>query len=265
MLDDRLWRLEEPARTPDELAVGVNLTLPAEVADDVPVQSGLVLRPAVGEARAKRQVDGAADLLVEEDVPRPAVDLVVQPEGELAEDASAVVGVEQRAQVVRAAASVRVDHPPTLEAQTDVLNLTTVEDGGQGKADLPLGLRLDRAREDLAVRHVVGAVRRLPGPPGDPEPQVGVRPDDPDLARVRELGGPRSQLLCGRAPVRDGILVAVDVTGAEDEVLVLEQRHLRVRFAASAGSRGSARPRTPVLAPPGRRARTTSCSPPTRS
>src|SRR5215210_2335325 len=220
---DRLRRLEELTGAPDQLAVGVDLTLLAQVADDVPMQRRFVLRATVVEAGAQREVDGAADLLVEQDVPRPAIDLVVEAEGELAEGARPVVGVEKGAEVVGTSAGFGVHDAAALEAEPAVLDLAAVEPGRQREADLALGIGFDRAREDLAVRHVVGAVRRLPAAAGNPEPEVGVRPDDPDLTRVGELGRPRRQLVGRRAPVRDGVFVAGDVASAEDEVLVLSQ------------------------------------------
>ena len=54
----------------------------------------------------------AADLLVEEDVAGEAVDLVVQPERDLAEHARAFVHVEERTEVVvPAAASASTTRP----------------------------------------------------------------------------------------------------------------------------------------------------------
>src|SRR5918998_718586 len=101
MLEDLRGRLgQEPARLPDELAVGVDLSLGAQVADHVPVQAGRVAPARLGESGAEREVDRAADLLVEEDVARPAVDLVVEAEGELTDDAGAVVDREQALEVV---------------------------------------------------------------------------------------------------------------------------------------------------------------------
>src|SRR5688572_29890170 len=101
MLDDLRGRLrEEPARLPDQLAVGVDLSLAAKVADHVPVEAGAVDSAGLRERRPEGEVHRAADLLVEENVARPAVDLVVEAEGELADDARAVVDGQKALQVV---------------------------------------------------------------------------------------------------------------------------------------------------------------------
>src|SRR5215210_4855309 len=95
--------IQEPSLLPDQLALRVDLAVGAQVADQVPVQLRLVPAAELREAGAERDVDRAADLLVEEDVPREAVDLVVEPEGQLAENACAGVHLEQRAEKVDAA------------------------------------------------------------------------------------------------------------------------------------------------------------------
>src|SRR5919201_6089884 len=118
---ERARRLaDERACAPDELAVGIDLAVAAEIADEVPVQRRLVVAAAILEPHPEREVHRAADLLVEEDVPREAVDLVVEAERDFAEDAGAGVHVEQRVQVLLAARSLRLHHAPALEAQANV-------------------------------------------------------------------------------------------------------------------------------------------------
>src|SRR3954453_21203353 len=149
MLGRRL--AQERAGLPDELAVGVDLALLAQVADQVPVQARAVPAARLREPGAERDVDRAADLLVEEDVAREAVDLVVEPERALAEEARLGVHVEQRAQIITAARGLRGHDLAALEAQPDVVDGVPVEDRGKAEADLAFGAVLDRAREDLAV------------------------------------------------------------------------------------------------------------------
>ena len=81
----------------------------------------------------------AADLLVEEDVPREAVDPVVEPERDLAEDARARVHVEKRVEEGTAALRLRRDHAPAFEAEPDVGDLPSLEDTWEAEADLALG------------------------------------------------------------------------------------------------------------------------------
>src|SRR5215218_3419989 len=89
---DRLG--QEAPGLPDQLSVGIDLALRAKVADHVPVQPGRVRAAGLRKGRAEREVHRPADLLVEEDVAGEAVDLVVEPESDLAEDASAFVHIE---------------------------------------------------------------------------------------------------------------------------------------------------------------------------
>src|SRR5438034_10728741 len=108
--------LEEPPCLPDQLAVGVDLAVLAEVADHVPVQRRLVGAAEVLEGSAERDVHRPADLLVEERVAGEAVDLVVEPERDLAETASAVVEVEHRVEKRPALAGLGLHDPTLLEA-----------------------------------------------------------------------------------------------------------------------------------------------------
>src|SRR6476661_8022496 len=147
---------------PHELTVGVDLAILAEVADHVPVQTGFVPAAELLEARAECEVHRAADLLVEENVACEAVDLVVQPERGFAEDARPLVHVEERLKERVPVAGLGVDDATALEAQANVLHPAPLEDGGKREANLALGLRLDRAREDLPVGHVQLPVSRKP-------------------------------------------------------------------------------------------------------
>src|SRR5919198_1828439 len=153
---------EELSGPPDELAVGVDLTLGTQVTDEVPMQARVVESAELLEGRAERDVHGAADLLVEERVIGEAVDLVVQTERDLAETARALVHLQEGIEEGAAAPSLRLHDPSALEPQSDVLDLAALEERREGEADLPCRLGLDGARVDLAVRHVVAPVGGLP-------------------------------------------------------------------------------------------------------
>src|SRR3954469_22795727 len=85
----------EPAVALQLLAVDGDRAALAQVADHVPVDRGVVHAPGLGVARAERQVEGAADLLVEQYLLRPGLDPVVSADPELPEAACARVGVER--------------------------------------------------------------------------------------------------------------------------------------------------------------------------
>src|SRR2546423_3865092 len=129
---------QERTGLPHELAVRIDLAFLAEVADHVPVQAGAVLAAGLREAGAERDVDRAADLLVEEDVPREAVDLVVEAERALPEEPRLGVHVQDRLEVLATACGLRRDDLAALEPQTDVLDGVAVEDRGKAEADLAL-------------------------------------------------------------------------------------------------------------------------------
>ena len=107
-------------------------------------------------------------------------------------------------------------------------HLAPVEERRVAEADLALGDRLERARVDLAVGHVVAAVRGLPAPAFDADLEVGAGPDDAELANLGQRVGAGAQLRADAFPVRDRVARLFDVAGAEDEALVLVERHLRV-------------------------------------
>src|SRR5258705_5264844 len=172
---------------PHELAVGVALTIRVERAAQVTVQTGLLLAAQLLEARAECEMHGGAYLIVEEDVARETVDLVIKPEGRLAEDARARVHLEQRLEERVPVAGFRVDDATALEAQPNVLHPAPLEDRRKREANLAFRLRLDRAREDLTVGHVQLAVRGEPLATCDVDAQVGVRPDDPQLGEHVQL------------------------------------------------------------------------------
>src|SRR5690606_23691042 len=124
---------------------------PAEVADHVPVDRGLVDAAGLGVGLAHGEVDGAADLLVEEDLAGPVGDAEVGADPELAEAAGALVGVEHLDQELLAALGGRVDDLAALEAEADARDLAAGVGRRQVEGDLALRGVLERAGEELAV------------------------------------------------------------------------------------------------------------------
>src|SRR5438046_6218859 len=74
-----------------ELVVGVQPAAAPQVLDDVPVNGAHVLAAVDRVGAADREVDGAADLLVEAHVARVALDRRVAADPELAQTARALV------------------------------------------------------------------------------------------------------------------------------------------------------------------------------
>ena len=208
------------------------------------MQGRAVEATEVLEPHSEREVHRAADLLVEEDVAREAVDLVVEAERNLADAARAVVELEQRAEVILTAGGLRGDDPPLLQAEPRVVDLATSEDGRKPEPDRAVDAAFDRARVDLAVGDVLATVGGTPGAAPDDDGQIGVLADDAQLADRAELVRPRLHLLADAGPVSDGVIVE-DVAGAENEGLVVFERHLGI---LGVGLRRTKRPAPAMLA-----------------
>src|SRR5215211_3306596 len=126
-------------------------------------------------------MNGAADLLVEQDLAGAGRNPVVGADAELAEAACAVIGVEHLDQELLALLGARVDDLAAFEAEADARDLTAGVTRRQVEGDLTLGGVLDGTGEELPVGHVVLAVRGDEGPALDAEAQVGAVAGDMDL------------------------------------------------------------------------------------
>src|SRR5215218_806522 len=240
---DRSGVSDESAVALHDLAVGGQRPARPEVADHVPVDRAVVRPARLGIGAAERQVDRAADLLVEQDRPDRAVDAGVRPDPDLAQPAGAGVGIQRREEVVVAALGAGVDDAALAELELDPGDLDAARARRDREADAALGRVLVRAGEDLAGRHVPLAVRVDPGAARDAEPQVGAVGLDAQLARpAQALDQPRlarAQLAPG-----GGGVVAVEERGAADELGELGGAHARLLRG------GGGRPERAAPAPP---------------
>ena len=160
----------------------------------------------------------AVDLLVVENVAHVLPDRGVAADPELAEHARAGVGVERADQKVLAGRRRGVDDAAALEAQPHALRLVALVLGRElGVGDHALGGVFDRSVEDLASREIEVPVVDLALAAGDPEPKIGALGDDAHLLGPVEALGDPLHLPSFRVPVEEA--------RAEDELLVLGQRH----------------------------------------
>src|SRR5205085_3889661 len=85
------WRRSrrEHAALLHHLAIGRQAAALAKVADEIPVHGGLVDAAGLRIGAAEREVDGAADLLVEQDRADRAVDPGIRSDADLAQPAGA--------------------------------------------------------------------------------------------------------------------------------------------------------------------------------
>src|SRR5437764_572369 len=216
---------KETAAPPDELSVRVDLPFAAEIADQVEVKRRAVAAAEVFKAHPEREMHRPADLLVEEDVPSEAVDLVVEPERDLTGGGRPLVHAEQRLEIRLSAGGFGGDYAAVLESQPCVVDLAAAEDRGEAEPDRPVDPGLDRARIDLAVGQVLDPVGRPPGPALHDDGEIGVLADDAELTDRAQLGRARLQPLADSAPVANRIGVE-DVAGPKNEVLVLLEGHV---------------------------------------
>ena len=107
---------DEPPVPLDGAAVEQQLAAAAQVADQVPVQRRDVGAAGLRVARAEREVDRAADLLVEQGAPGEPRQRVVGADADLAQPARAGVDGERRVEHVLAVVGVRLDHTPRSNA-----------------------------------------------------------------------------------------------------------------------------------------------------
>src|SRR4051812_13669101 len=206
----------------DHGSVGGDPPAAAQVADEVPVHRGDVLAAGLGIRAAQREVDRAADLLVEEDRADRAVDAVVGAEAELAQAPRAVVRAQRLAQVGLAALGARLDHLAVAEHERDPGDVDPGRRRGDVEEDAPVGARLVRPGEDLARGHVALAVGVDPRAPGDAQRQVGPVGFDADLPRRLQ---PRDQrVLEGAqpAPLADRVLGAEEQRAGDEALEVGE-------------------------------------------
>src|SRR3954451_1616548 len=178
--------VHEAAVLEQRRAVRAEAAAVAQVADHVPVDGRLVRAARLGIGAADREMDRAADLLVEEDRADGTVDPEVRADADLAEPRGARIRGERLAQVGLAAVGARADHTALAELELDPLDGHAARARGDREADPALRGVLDRTREDLARGHVAAAVGVDPCASLDAQAQVGALRLDAQLARVRE-------------------------------------------------------------------------------
>ena len=117
-------------------------------------------------------MNGAADLLIEENVPGKAGDVVIGPERELAEIPCSRVSVQCLEQVILALRRRSVYHPAGFESQPDVLDLPAINHARVGEPHMALRAILDGPRKDFAVGEILVPVTVDPGAAANLYPQV---------------------------------------------------------------------------------------------
>ena len=137
-------------------------------------------------AAAGREVERSRDLLVEEDVLHRVGDVRVEADGELADVARALVGVEDLVELLAVALAGGLDDLAVLEDEADVLEALAVVDGGSVVLEHAVDAVAHGRGEALAVGDVVLAAAGDDADALDREGQVGLaRTLDVDLVGAR--------------------------------------------------------------------------------
>ena len=133
-----------------------------------------IARIFVGLARSKMQ--GAGDLLIEQDVAHRVQDEGIEPEAELADGPGSGIHIEDLVELALGAALTGgLDDTTLLQFQTDALELGARVQGGRVEGDHAVG-RLERwAAEALAIGNVAQALAGLSSDVLDGEGEVGAR------------------------------------------------------------------------------------------
>src|SRR5512133_5271 len=163
-----------------------------------------------------------ADLLVEQQAAGVLGDLVIEPEGEFPDPARAVVDADHPAEELLAAPGFRLNHLAGLEAQDDTVCASPTDHRGEREANRPLDARFDRTGEDFSIGEVRLPVRPDPAPPTDPELEIGVLGNHPQLALALEHRANTVESLAERRP-RSHRVVSFEKRGAVHQLLELRK------------------------------------------
>ncbi len=202
------------------------------------MKARFVFSAGFGVGGSKCGVTCAADLFVEEGVLRVLLDAEVGADGELAEDSCAGVLIDHVEEEFFAFAGGGVDDFAGLEGEDDVVAFAAVVDGGEGVADGAFGGVFDGTGEDFAVGEIFVAVAVDPCAAVDGEAEVGVFGDDADFFFSIEI---IDEALLGFGdffPGGDGV-GEVKESGAEDEILIVVERHFGILCGGVGGELGA--------------------------
>ena len=138
------------------------------------MDGGIVAVRGIFVAHARRKVDGASNLLVEEDIAHGRVHERIETDSELAHIACALVGIEDGVELRVVARFAGSFHDfALLEHEADVAELLAIVKRGSIVLDNALDAPLHRRRIDFAVGNVHVAAARHRGNPLDAEADVG--------------------------------------------------------------------------------------------
>ena len=147
-LNDRCFPAGSDRKLPvaiNDLTVSGYPAVPPQITDHVPVNRAPVLTPGFGNGVSHRQVAGAADFLIKEDVFRKALYGTVGTNGKLTQVSGPTVGVKHGREEILILAGGLSDHLASPELEADILDFPTQVNAGKTVADHSLSGVFPRA------------------------------------------------------------------------------------------------------------------------
>ena len=129
----------------DFCSVDLDISAGTQIDHHVPVQAALIVVAGFGISGSEREVDGAADLFVEEGVAGVLRNAVVGADSAFTEESAAGVGVEHREKKILTLAGRGVDDISVAERQLRVGHFVAMMNGGETEVDLAFYAVDDRA------------------------------------------------------------------------------------------------------------------------
>ena len=165
----------------EKFSIHVDRPALSQVFDHVPVQSRNVLSAGLGITVAQGQVNGSADLFIEQNVLDELLDHPIGADAQFAQAPGSGIGIEHDKKVFFVFGGRSLDNPALAKHQAYAVDLSPTDTDGEIEGDVPVGGGLNRPGKDLAAGYVVHAVGIDERSAFDRKPQVGLPPDDADL------------------------------------------------------------------------------------
>src|SRR5215831_15309422 len=169
-----------------EFAVGIDLAF-VQIADHIPVQTGLVYTARFRKRHAQGHVHSPSDLLIKENFFGETFDPIVQTKSDFAQETCSLIHIEHSIQEVKATGSGRLDYLPIAEGQTHVFDFVAIVDSRKAETYSSVYGILDRTREDFSIGEVGITSATDPLTPTDAIGNIGIWCDDVKLIVLAEI------------------------------------------------------------------------------
>ena len=145
----------------NELVICENLPIFGHIRNHIPMDGRNIFATTLGVRLTDGHVDGATDFLIKKDIARHLLDIGVGADSGLAEPTSAIKGENIIEKILAQVGRPGFDKA-IFDLQTHVLNLPPHVIPRKSEGNEALDAVFNRARENLARRHVVQPIRIYP-------------------------------------------------------------------------------------------------------